>query len=181
MVQGKFEAKRTGRVDQGQRRVERRRRRSKVRFGRHFIHLTSSMSLRCSRRVLRSSNLTFSLSPGWAFVETEGWRPDLIASWAVESAGPSASVCVGADEGTFLDYSLAPTLLSNALRLPVFPSVPPSLPTGWIRAHQTYDTDGWTYTTDTWIHPRPDARPCDGWVTRRRRWTRRVYFKGVER
>ncbi|KAI9568458.1 hypothetical protein HD554DRAFT_2098163 [Boletus coccyginus] len=85
------------------------------------------------------SNLTFSLSPGWAFVETEGWRPDLIASWAVESAGPSASVCVGADE------------------------------------------DGWTYTTDTWIHPRPDARPCDGWVTRRRRWTRRVYSKGVER
>ncbi|KAN0074594.1 hypothetical protein V8E55_011643 [Tylopilus felleus] len=86
-----------------------------------------------------SSNLTFSLSPGWAFVETEGWRPDLVASWAVEGGSPCASVCVGADE------------------------------------------DGWTYTTDTWTHPRPDARPCDGWVTRRRRWTRRVYFKGVDR
>ncbi|KAG8214334.1 hypothetical protein J3R82DRAFT_9294 [Butyriboletus roseoflavus] len=87
-----------------------------------------------------SSNLTFSLSPGWAFVETEGWRPDLSAAWAVEGhcAAPSASVCVGADE------------------------------------------DGWTYTTDMWTHPRPDARPCDGWVTRRRRWVRRVYFKGIE-
>ncbi|GJE88805.1 hypothetical protein PsYK624_048920 [Phanerochaete sordida] len=28
-----------------------------------------------------SSNLTFSLSPGWLFVETEDWRPDLEASW----------------------------------------------------------------------------------------------------
>ncbi|KIJ17533.1 hypothetical protein PAXINDRAFT_179567, partial [Paxillus involutus ATCC 200175] len=27
------------------------------------------------------SNLTFSLSPGWTFVETEGWRPDLEARW----------------------------------------------------------------------------------------------------
>ncbi|KAF8125165.1 hypothetical protein EV363DRAFT_682104 [Boletus edulis] len=84
------------------------------------------------------SNLTFSLSPGWAFVETEGWRPDLVASWAVECDTPSTSVCVGACE------------------------------------------DGWTYTTDTWTHPRPDGRPCDGWVTRRRRWVRRVYF-GMER
>ncbi|KAF8550194.1 hypothetical protein OG21DRAFT_1487939 [Imleria badia] len=40
------------------------------------------------------SNLTFSLSPGWAFVETEGWRPDVIASWAVEGNVPSASVCL---------------------------------------------------------------------------------------
>ncbi|KAH0826222.1 hypothetical protein J3R83DRAFT_5680 [Lanmaoa asiatica] len=86
-----------------------------------------------------SSNLTFSLSPGWTFVETEGWRPDLGATWAVQGVAPTTSVCVGADE------------------------------------------DGWTYTTDTWTHPRPDARPCDGWVTRRRRWVRRVYFKGVER
>ncbi|EPQ54424.1 hypothetical protein GLOTRDRAFT_111255 [Gloeophyllum trabeum ATCC 11539] len=29
-----------------------------------------------------SSNLTFSLAPGWAFVETEDWRPDIEASWA---------------------------------------------------------------------------------------------------
>lgn len=28
-----------------------------------------------------SSNLTFSLEPGWAFVETEDWRKDLEASW----------------------------------------------------------------------------------------------------
>ena len=55
---------------------------------------------RCSCRVLRSSNLTFSLSPGWAFVETEGWRPDVVAAWAVEGNAPSASICVGADEGT---------------------------------------------------------------------------------
>lgn len=52
---------------------------------------------------LRSSNLTFSLSPGWAFVETEGWRPDLNAAWVVEGAAPSASVCVGADEGAHRD------------------------------------------------------------------------------
>ncbi|KAG1841911.1 integral peroxisomal membrane peroxin-domain-containing protein [Suillus subalutaceus] len=28
-----------------------------------------------------SSNLTFSLALGWAFVETEGWRPDALGSW----------------------------------------------------------------------------------------------------
>ncbi|KAI0697915.1 integral peroxisomal membrane peroxin-domain-containing protein [Cytidiella melzeri] len=28
-----------------------------------------------------SSNLTFSLSPGWIFVETEDWRPDLEGTW----------------------------------------------------------------------------------------------------
>ena len=99
MVQGKFEAERTRGVDEGQRRLERRRRRSEVRFRRR----PRSLPPRCSRRVLHSSNLTFSLSPGWAFVETEGWRPDLIAPWAVESAAPSASVCVGADEGTRFD------------------------------------------------------------------------------
>ena len=33
-----------------------------------------------------SSNLTFTLEPGWAFVETEDWRKDLEASWStVES------------------------------------------------------------------------------------------------
>ncbi|KAG9307898.1 hypothetical protein JVU11DRAFT_12973 [Chiua virens] len=85
------------------------------------------------------SNLTFSLSPGWAFVESESWRPDLNGSWVVEGSAPYTSVCVGADQ------------------------------------------DGWTYTTDTWTYPRPGVRPADGWVTRRRRWVRRVYFKGVER
>jgi hypothetical protein len=29
-----------------------------------------------------SSSLTFSLDPGWAFVETEDWRPDLETVWA---------------------------------------------------------------------------------------------------
>ncbi|KAF7968953.1 hypothetical protein HWV62_28797 [Athelia sp. TMB] len=34
-----------------------------------------------------SSNLTFSLAPGWRFVETEDWRPDLHADWAGEGIG----------------------------------------------------------------------------------------------
>jgi hypothetical protein len=29
-----------------------------------------------------SSNLTFALEPGWKFVETEDWRPDVEAAWA---------------------------------------------------------------------------------------------------
>lgn len=56
-----------------------------------------------------------------------------------------------------------------------------SFPTSLDLVCRTRGTDGWTYTTDTWTHPRPDARPSDGWVTRRRRWVRRVYSKGVER
>lgn len=35
-----------------------------------------------------SSNLTFSLAPGWAFVTTEGWRKDLSAAWAGVSPPP---------------------------------------------------------------------------------------------
>ncbi len=35
-----------------------------------------------------SSNLTFSLEPGWAFVETEDWRKDLEASWADVNSDP---------------------------------------------------------------------------------------------
>ena len=31
--------------------------------------------------IIYSSNLTFALAPGWAFVETEDWRKDLEASW----------------------------------------------------------------------------------------------------
>lgn len=38
-----------------------------------------------------SSNLTFSLSPGWLFVETEDWRPDLEGRWLAP---------VGADDST---------------------------------------------------------------------------------
>ncbi|OJA15820.1 hypothetical protein AZE42_04034 [Rhizopogon vesiculosus] len=33
------------------------------------------------------SNLTFSLAPGWAFVETEGWRPDAVGSWVSARSG----------------------------------------------------------------------------------------------
>ncbi|KIJ59664.1 hypothetical protein HYDPIDRAFT_33002 [Hydnomerulius pinastri MD-312] len=77
-----------------------------------------------------SSNLTFSLSPDWAFVETEGWRADLEGGWVQDMVQ-----CVADKKGG--------------------PGA---------------DEDGWIYTTDTWAHPRADARPGEGWVTRRRRW-----------
>ncbi|PCH39887.1 hypothetical protein WOLCODRAFT_136540 [Wolfiporia cocos MD-104 SS10] len=32
------------------------------------------------------SNLTFALSPGWKFVETEDWRPDLQGKWAAPAS-----------------------------------------------------------------------------------------------
>nr|VWO97103.1 Aspartyl proteinase [Ganoderma boninense] len=75
-----------------------------------------------------SSNLTFSLSPGWFFVETEDWRPDLGGSWVPPD---------GADE------------------------------------------NGWVYTNDIWLYPH--AHPLEDWMasggmTRRRRWTRRIYY-----
>lgn len=45
------------------------------------------------------SNLTFSLTPGWAFVETEGWRPDTLGSWvSAVSASGSGDPMFGADE-----------------------------------------------------------------------------------
>jgi len=72
------------------------------------------------------SNLTFSLAPGWSFVETEDWRSDLEAAWNE----------TGADES------------------------------------------GWVYTNDAWLDPRP--APLEEWraqgMTRRRRWTRRIYY-----
>ncbi|KIY51547.1 hypothetical protein FISHEDRAFT_36919 [Fistulina hepatica ATCC 64428] len=73
-----------------------------------------------------SSNLTFSLSPGWRFVETEDWRPDLLAEWSG----------VGADD------------------------------------------DGWVYTNDAWQEMSPVAE--DDKVTRRRRWTRRIWYCGIQ-
>ncbi|TCD70871.1 hypothetical protein EIP91_001179 [Steccherinum ochraceum] len=36
-----------------------------------------------------SSNLTFSLAPGWLFVETEDWRPDLEGTW-ISNVGADA-------------------------------------------------------------------------------------------
>ncbi|KAG8757293.1 hypothetical protein FRC14_002176 [Serendipita sp. 396] len=37
-----------------------------------------------------SSNLTFTLEPGWHFVNTEDWRSDMTGSWVPD---------VGADQG----------------------------------------------------------------------------------
>ncbi|EAU82496.2 hypothetical protein CC1G_08247 [Coprinopsis cinerea okayama7 len=72
-----------------------------------------------------SSNLTFSLAPGWSFVETEDWRKDVVGEWSG----------VGCDE------------------------------------------DGWVYTNDAWLGARPAPYTAGGGsVTRRRRWTRRVWF-----
>ncbi|KZT09213.1 uncharacterized protein LAESUDRAFT_742069 [Laetiporus sulphureus 93-53] len=72
------------------------------------------------------SNLTFSLAPGWLFVETEDWRPDLEGTW------------------------IAPSHV---------------------------DGNGWVYTNDAWLDPHP--APLEEWwssgLTRRRRWTRRIY------
>ena len=47
-------------------------------------------------RTISSSNLTFSLSDGWAFVETEDWRKDLTGDWSGCGAdgGRRASFCV---------------------------------------------------------------------------------------
>ncbi|CUA77932.1 hypothetical protein RSOLAG22IIIB_12909 [Rhizoctonia solani] len=87
-----------------------------------------------------SSNLTFDLSPGWRFVETEDWRVDWVGSW-IECGS---------------------------------------------------DNDGWVYTNDSWLNPRPfppneliqpasgtPANPLGAGVTRRRRWRRRIYRLSV--
>ncbi|KAG2045732.1 hypothetical protein BDR06DRAFT_1015363 [Suillus hirtellus] len=46
------------------------------------------------------SNLTFSLAPGWAFVETEGWRPDTLGSW-VSASGSNSCSASGSGDPTF--------------------------------------------------------------------------------
>ncbi|KAL4260081.1 Peroxin domain-containing protein [Pleurotus pulmonarius] len=94
-----------------------------------------------------SSNLTFSLASGWAFVETEDWRKDVVGEW------------VGG----------------------------------------LVDDDGWTYTNDVWSEPKanPVYQPPPAAIspskdaqgqrqnevtltaTRRRRWTRRIWYRGV--
>ncbi|KAF9474279.1 hypothetical protein BDN70DRAFT_815947 [Pholiota conissans] len=72
-----------------------------------------------------SSNLTFSLAPGWAFVESEDWRKDVQCEW---------SGCGG-------------------------------------------DPDGWVYTNDNWLGPRPTPYTSGGGsLTRKRRWIRRVWY-----
>ncbi|KIJ60199.1 hypothetical protein HYDPIDRAFT_117455 [Hydnomerulius pinastri MD-312] len=89
---------------------------------------------------MHCSTLTFSLSPGWAFIESEGWRVDLEAEWAQDA----------------VQYD------------------------GDKKGRPGTDEDGWIYTTDAWAHPRAEARPGEGWVTRRRRWVRRVYWRDGE-
>ncbi|QRW18065.1 integral peroxisomal membrane peroxin protein [Rhizoctonia solani] len=87
-----------------------------------------------------SSNLTFDLSPGWRFVETEDWRIDWVGSW----------IACGSD------------------------------------------SDGWVYTNDSWLNPKPfppnelvqttssaAANALGPGVTRRRRWRRRIYRVNV--
>ncbi|KAG2133360.1 integral peroxisomal membrane peroxin-domain-containing protein [Suillus clintonianus] len=45
------------------------------------------------------SNLTFSLAPGWAFVETEGWRPDALGNWVYGASGSGdGDPAYGADD-----------------------------------------------------------------------------------
>ncbi|KAF7370431.1 hypothetical protein MSAN_00674800 [Mycena sanguinolenta] len=46
-----------------------------------------------------SSNLTFSLDPGWAFVTTEDWRADLEAQWAGARPDDEGSADVADEEG----------------------------------------------------------------------------------
>ncbi|KAF8990954.1 hypothetical protein BDZ89DRAFT_1106687 [Hymenopellis radicata] len=74
-----------------------------------------------------STNLTFSLDPGWAFVETEDWRLDVDASWSPQGG----------------------------------------------------DVNGWVYTNGSWLDPRPYFYK-DAAVTRKRRWTRRIWYDAAK-
>jgi hypothetical protein len=89
-----------------------------------------------------SSNLTFSLAPGWAFVETEDWRKDLGCKWSG----------YGGDLGQRSFF--------HPIEKPLI-----------------FFIDGWVYTNDAWLGPRPMPYTSGGGsVTRRRRWVRRVWF-----
>ena len=94
-----------------------------------------------------SSNLTFSLSPGWLFVETEEWRPDLQGSWIGQEL---------ADESGCLDGSESVHLLNFI-----------SVPDGWV-----YTDDVWMNASPV---PREAWKTGNG-MTRRRRWMRRIYY-----
>lgn len=113
-----------------------------------------------------SSNLTFSLASGWVFVETEDWRKDVVGEW------------VGGlvDDGRITLYQF--------LR---------------VADCRMVSIDGWTYTNDVWSEPkahpvyqspptatspskdaqRQSETPITVTVTRRRRWTRRIWYKGL--
>ncbi|KIJ59667.1 hypothetical protein HYDPIDRAFT_33004 [Hydnomerulius pinastri MD-312] len=91
-----------------------------------------------------SSNLTFSLSPGWAFVETEGWRADLEGGWVQDAVqcGADKKGGPGADEGT------SPHSLSSIPRFPQLMSVT-SLPNRRVDLYDRYMG--------------PPARGCETW------------------
>ena len=97
-----------------------------------------------------SSNLTFSLSPGWLFVETEDWRPDLEGVWIAP---------IETDDSE----SLEDTAVRCGRSLSSF-----------------LNADGWVYTNDAWMDPRTVPleewkTPSNG-LTRRWRWVRRIYY-----
>ncbi|KAK0487911.1 integral peroxisomal membrane peroxin-domain-containing protein [Armillaria novae-zelandiae] len=75
------------------------------------------------RGSLYSSNLTFTLEPGWHFVQTEDWRLDVDATWTAQGG----------------------------------------------------DSNGWVYTNDSWLDPRPN-NTGGGAATRKRRWVRRIWY-----
>lgn len=72
-----------------------------------------------------SSNLKFSLAPGWAFVETEVWRKDLGCKW----------LGYGGEVGQFSFFSS----FRNALDI----------------LNYVFLIDGWVYINDAWLEPRP--------------------------
>lgn len=92
------------------------------------------------RGSLCSSNLTFTLEPGWHFVQTEDWRLDVDATWTAQGGDSSMH------------------LLSTSLVILM-----------------TFPLDGWVYTNDSWLDPRP-SNTGGGAATRKRRWVRRIWY-----
>ena len=80
-----------------------------------YIHLSSCIA----NPLTPSSNLTFSLAPGWTFVETEGWRPDAVGSW----------VCAGGDPVCRSDESESPAVPFSIL----FPFL---MDNRWVGVHE---------------------------------------------
>ena len=124
-----------------------------------------------------SDNLTFSLAPGWAFVESEDWRKDVQCAW---------SGC-GGDAGMpryFFFFFVLFFLMSTPFYLAFFSWSFLSLLRLAVRFVSLYSLalhrtspDGWAYTNDAWFGSRPAPYiSSEGSVTRRRRWVRRVWY-----
>ena len=95
-----------------------------------------------------SSNLTFSLSPGWLFVETEEWRPDLEGSWIGQEYADERECLV--------------RLAAVHTQLTII-----HWTDGWV-----YTDDVWMHPG-----PAPlEAWKASNGMTRRRRWVRRIYY-----